>query len=134
MLKLDFHVAVQKLDEMISKRFDVNIQFISSQSVSPAQVVFYETVRRNAGAPLIVTHNNMLIPVRVEGSLVGAIRVCEISGLSSVDLCRIKETIDLVLEEEFVAHTLSPLPSMEEYESNVISFKRSVSEDLVKAN
>ena len=119
---------------MRAKRFDVNVQFISSHSVSPAQVVFYETVRRNAGAPLIVTHNDMLIPVRIEGSLVGAIRVLGISELTAVELCRIKETIELVLQEDFVSKSFSTTPSMDEFESNVLAFRRASTEELVKAN
>jgi hypothetical protein len=133
MPKIDFQNAIQKLDDMISKRFDARVQFVSAQSLQPSQVLFYETVRRNAGAPLIVTHNNMLLPVRVEGSLVGAIRVFDITHLSGLELSRVKETIDLVMEENFIAQSLDVSDELQDLESKVIPFKKA-SNSYAEAN
>lgn len=119
---------------MISKRFDVGVQFISPHSSNPTEIVYFETVRRNSGAPLIVTHNTMLIPVRVEGSLAGAIRVIDISHLSALELGRIKQTIDLALEENFVSQSLPYIDEMlEQIASNVIQFPKATNDDLVIA-
>lgn len=134
MFKIDFQKAVEKLNGMISKRFDVNVQFVSSQSRQPQEVVYFETVRRNAGAPLIVTHNNMLIPLRVEGRLVGAFRVSDIQQLQATDISRIKETIDLTMEESFVAKTFSEASELEEFESNVLQLRKLSSDKLATAN
>lgn len=130
---MSFTEAIQKLNDMLSKRFDVKVQFISSEANQPSEIVYFETVRRNASAPLIITHNNMLIPVRAEGSLTGAIRVSEISEINHIDLSRIKETIDRVLEENFLSKTLPMLPTFEEIESKVLPF-RFPSNRMARAN
>ncbi len=134
MSKIDFQNAVEKLNHMISKRFDANVAFVSAQSRQPQEVIFYETVRRNAGAPLIITNNNMLIPVRVEGSLAGALRVSDISHLSGVDISQIKETIDLVLENSFLTKTLSAHTELNELASNVLPIRRLSTENFATAN
>lgn len=120
---------------MISKRFEANLSFISANATKPTDIIYFETVRRNSSAPLIVTFNNMLIPVRIEGSLVGAIRVTDISHLSAQDLSRIKETVELALEENFVSKSLSFVDELllGESISNVIQFPKNTSDDLVAA-
>ena len=138
MPKIQFQDAreavIEKLNNMISKRFDVGVQFIAAHTTIPQEIVYFETVRRNSGAPLIVTYNNMLIPVRVEGSLVGAVRVSDISHLNAVDISRVKETIELVMEESFVGKTLAGTSLLEQLESNVLPLRGLNGEKFATAN
>ena len=52
---------------------------------------------------MIVAHNEMLVPIRVDGVLAGATRVEEISGLTPIELAQIRETIDLIMTEVLAA-------------------------------
>jgi hypothetical protein len=90
--------ALLKLNGILQKRFGVEVEFVPIYgSASKEKNHAIETVKRNAGAPMIVAHNELIIPIRVEGVLTGATRVTEIDGLEPKDLSQIRETIELIL-------------------------------------
>jgi hypothetical protein len=126
--------TVTKLNEMLKGHFGVVVEYFPVTSEGPvllnAQNTLatraLETAKRNAGAPMIVAHNQMIIPMRVDGSLVGAASVHKINKLQPRQLTQIKDTVDLILAEVLIAaKKLDHLQSVEEYftkeTSNVIS-------------
>lgn len=53
-----------------------------------------EVIRRNPGAPLILTRNQLLVPIRKEGTLLGVAVVKDVAGLGPKEISSIKDTID----------------------------------------
>lgn len=126
--------VVAKLSEMLKSHFDVSVEYIPVTNNGPTLMTSQntpgtralETAKRNAGAPMIVAHNQMIIPMRVDGSLVGATSIQRINKLHPRQLSQIKDTVDLILSEVLIAtKKLDHLQSVEEYftqeSSNVIS-------------
>jgi len=89
--------ALKRLNSMMHERFGVDVHYIPISERSPEAASMIETVRRNSGAPLIIAEGNMLIPVRVDGSLVGTTLVHGITRLGAREIGQIKDSIDLVL-------------------------------------
>lgn len=104
--------TVTKLNALVSKRFGVTVEYVSLSETHQAVAPLLTTVRRNASAPMIVSRNELLIPMRVEGSLVGAARVSNINRLNPKDLSQIKDTIDLVLGESLASLALLDLANL----------------------
>jgi hypothetical protein len=103
MRAFDMNRIVSKLNSMMVNRFGVAVQYIPVSDQSEENTVTLETVKRNAGAPMIVAHNQLIVPIRVEGTLVGATKVNKINGLKPYELSQVRETIDLVLGEALKA-------------------------------
>lgn len=135
MLDTHFSPAIEKLNDTVKTAFGVSIQFISSSSRAPQDIVFFETVRRNASAPLIVTHSNMLLPVRIEGILMGAIRVFDIQNLKPSEISQIKNSVENLLAETTELIEKSDLLfNSEEFDSNVLPLRKPFNEKLATAN
>jgi hypothetical protein len=120
--------ALRKLNGLLQKRFGVEVQYLPLySSASKEKNHTIETVKRNAGAPMIVAHNELIVPIRVDGVLTGATLVTEINGLEPKDLSQIRETIDLILTGVIAAErrieilTITESIIKQDY-SNVISF------------
>src|SRR5208283_1708728 len=92
-----------KLNQMLEKRFGIVAEFLPLYGAATHQKHMVETVRRNSGAPMIVAHNELIVPIRVDGVLAGAARVEDINGLTPRDLSQIRETIDLIMTEFLTA-------------------------------
>jgi hypothetical protein len=92
-----------KLNDMLGKRFGVRAEYLPLYGSGKEHKVTLETVRRNSGAPMIVAHNELIVPIRVDGTLAGASRVIDIDGLPPGDISQIRETIDLILTEVLTA-------------------------------
>lgn len=88
---------ISKLNSMMINRFGVAVQYISVTDQADENFITLETVKRNAGAPMIVAHNQLIVPIRVEGTLVGATKVNKINTLKPHELSQVRETIDLIL-------------------------------------
>lgn len=95
--------VLTKLNEMLKKRFGVQAEYLPLYGGPKEFKATIETVKRNSGAPMIVSHNEMIVPIRVDGVLAGATRVEEIAGLTPVELSQIRETIDLIMTEVLAA-------------------------------
>ena len=126
--------VVAKLSDMLKSHFGVAVEYIPVTVNGPALLTSHksstsralETAKRNAGAPMIVAHNQMIIPMRVDGSLVGATNVQKINQLHPRQLSQIKDTVDLILSEVLAAtKRLDQVQAVEEFlskeNSNVIS-------------
>jgi hypothetical protein len=117
-----------KLNDMLHKRFGVQAEYLPLYGGPKELQATMETVKRNSGAPMIVAHNEMIVPIRVDGVLAGATRVEEISGLSPIELSQIRETIDLVMTEVLAARRRIEILAITEdilgnEKDNVISLK-----------
>jgi hypothetical protein len=88
-----------KLNEMLGRRFGVKAEYLPLYGSPKEHKALLESVRRNSGAPMIVAHNALVVPIRVDGVLAGATRVEHIETLRPADISQIRETIDLVLTE-----------------------------------
>lgn len=88
--------TMDRLNEALGVRFGVEVFFFPIHARGPKPPAL-ETARRNGGAPLIIAHDSMIVPMRVEGTLLGAVEVCGISHLLPVELKEIKNTVDNVL-------------------------------------
>jgi hypothetical protein len=119
MKTLDMNGVVKKLNHILGQRFGVSVQYISISDTPKIHTYTLETVKRNSGAPMIVGHNQLIIPLRIEGALIGAIRVGEINYLNPKELSEVKQTIDLVIGEELGRLAQSP-----ETLFNVLPFER----------
>lgn len=126
--------VVARLSEMLQSHFGVEVEYIpvvhggpaSITAPAPATSRALETAKRNAGAPMIVAHNHMIIPMRVDGSLVGATNIARINKLHPRQLSQIKDTVDLILNEVLAAakkieHFQSVENFLNKEKSNVIS-------------
>jgi hypothetical protein len=89
--------VVNKLNAMMFNRFGVQIDYIEISDTAETNSSVLETAKRNSGAPMIVAHNQLIVPIRVEGTLVGATRTKGIQILKPFELSQVVETIDLVL-------------------------------------
>lgn len=134
MLLSEIKPVIDGLNGALFEDFGVNVEFVSPFSKTPQDVIYFETVRRNASAPLIVTHTNMLFPVRKEGQLLGAIRVHNIQSLSPLDISEIKEAVDAALEEASKALTQAQVSLILDLESNVLPLRKLFDEKLATAN
>lgn len=128
--------VVSKLDALIENRFGVDFNYFSISEKNQDNLSAVETVKRNSGAPLIIAWDSMLIPMRVKGSLVGVVRVNQISRLEPKQLHQIKQTVDLILNEALIAQdeldrVTDVLNYIEttEYKSNVINISKRRSKD-----
>ena len=99
--------AVTQLGVMIGQRFGVALQYESANEKSAA----VETARRNSNAPLIIANNKMILPLRLDGVLVGAAQVHDVYSLSGKELSLIKDNIEIILGQV-----------LKSKRSNVISF------------
>lgn len=102
MMTLNTKHAVAKLNELLGSRFGVLVEYISVGDRAKNHAVTLETVKRNASAPLIVGHNQLIVPCHIEGVLAGATRVADINGLEPRDLSEILATIHLVTREHLL--------------------------------
>jgi hypothetical protein len=100
----DMNRVISKLNNLLGKRFNVKVEYIDANDKSDTTGAV-ETVRRNGHAPMIIAHNQLIIPMRVEGSLAGAARVSTINHLEPKDLDQIRQTVDLILTEVIAAHS-----------------------------
>jgi hypothetical protein len=93
-----------KLNTMLGKRFKVKSEFLPLYGNTSKEIkAIIETVKRNSEAPMIVAHNELIIPIKVDGVLAGASRVENIQDLAPGDISQIRETIDLILSEVLAA-------------------------------
>lgn len=120
MMTLNMNRVAAKLNDILGARFGVSIEYISITDREKEHAITLETVKRNAGAPMIVGHNQLIVPLRVEGALVGATWVGEINGLEPRDLSEILATIDLAIGG-LVSAQATQL-DLFELPSNVLSF------------
>ncbi len=97
MRKFNLGKAVGKLNIIMGDRFGVQVQYLSVADQSQGTARSLETVRRNSNAPLIITGTKMLVPIRVEGALVGATVVSNISRLDARSIGQIRDSIELVI-------------------------------------
>lgn len=104
--------TVSNLGLTIAKKFGVAIEYNSAATKSMA----FETARRNGSAPMIIAHNKMILPMRVDGILVGAVQVHDAYSLSGSELSQIKNSIESTLGEILCKQV------SEKYSSNVIQF------------
>ena len=88
---------------MIINRFGVAVQYIPVNDQTEENAAILESAKRNAGAAMIVAHNQLIVPIRVEGTLVGATKVNKIGNLKPQELSQVRETIDLILSSALSA-------------------------------
>ena len=98
---------LEKLNSLITGRYGVKVEYFPwfGQNAAKKTSVL-ETAKRNASAPLIIAHNEMIVPMRVDGAFVGAARVSQISTLKPRDLSDIKSSIDSVLHKALAAQNV----------------------------
>jgi hypothetical protein len=99
MKSLEMKSVLENLNTVLGGRFGVAVHYLSLGDITKVPCAPLETAKRNAGAPMIVGHNQLIVPIRMEGSLVGATWVDEINGLNPKELSEVKATIDLLVQE-----------------------------------
>ena len=112
---MDMTRVTAKLSDIMFKRFGVEVEYLPiglSDSASPV----LKTVQRNAGAPMIVTYNQLIVPIRIEGALVGAASVRDTNHLTPKELMQVKDTIDLIFVDLAITEELT-----QSFYENVIS-------------
>ncbi len=109
----NFKEINRELRETIGDHYGIDIGFISLSESNSYHQKMMETLKRNAGAPLIVTHKAMVIPARKAGVLLGAVLICGILTFEPFEVADITRRVQNLLID-LLPH---PHPSPE---SNVI--------------
>ena len=122
MLNLNMSRVAIKLNDILNGRFGVIVQCLPISDKDKQHAYIIETIKRNAGAPLIIGHNQLIVPIRFEGALLGAATVFDINGLLPRQISEIMATIELVSSEIL----MDSVPSQEtsEQQSNVLFMPR----------
>jgi hypothetical protein len=98
---------LEKLNSLITNRYGVKVEYFAwMESSAGRKTSVLETAKRNASAPLIIAHNEMIVPMRVDGAFVGAVLVPQIANLKPRDLSVIKSSIDTVLHKALAAQNV----------------------------
>ncbi|MCC6277290.1 MAG: hypothetical protein IT289_05170 [Oligoflexia bacterium] len=123
--------VVNKLNAMMFNRFGVHIEYFGLSDACEKNKSVLETAKRNSGAPMIVSHNHVIVPIRVEGTLVGATQARGTRVLKPFELSQVVETVDLVLTAALTTQSKLDTTDMllgnmmaQENLSNVIGFAR----------
>ena len=77
-----------KFKHYMGSRFNCKAEFILAENSSKPSQSILESALRNPSAPLILTGSKMMIPFKVQGSLVG---VAVIFNMAQFDLTEIEE-------------------------------------------
>lgn len=87
----------RELRESIGDHFGIDVGFISLSDSNSYQKKMVNTLKRNAGAPLIVTHKAMVIPARRAGELLGAVFISGLPHFEPSEIAEITKRVQNLL-------------------------------------